>query len=540
MPTRSDYMVMLRKADAANDTQSAQAIVRLMNALPPDGQPPAGQPPAQAPAAPSLVTPVPAQKKSAAQVAAESTVNDMNFGQTLMAGAGQGFNEMDQSGRQLSSYLSGNKALADQVAQEQSTNAEADAALSHTWGGRIGNIGANALVSMLPVGGLEAGASRLAASGIAPRIAALLGKGAVQGGLTGAFQGGYLQPTTAGGSRVTNALIGGGVGAAIPGAISAAPYVAKAVVPTLMAAGAISHPGIFLAAQIAKNWMNRGASAAAPAAADVADTAAQAAAQPAAQAATQAAAPLTKAQIAKAAKASTDAIGSQMGAITNNLSVPIGDDVAAKAAAIRDGFGEGLSDNADNALSRLQYATQMPGKVLGLMRSSALMAANKAAKTDPEMAQGYYSIQRLADEQIDNHLSSLDPTPDELSEGISTSDKLRQLRASYALASKGIPVDPAEAYTTPAREAAKQAAQDAADKATAQAAQDAADQQAAQAAQQQAAVKQAAIRAASLRNLQTSGVAGLGSQAVTPGPPKPLNVNITGGTTYPAGQPPPQ
>ena len=213
MPTRDQYMQALRQADAQGDTEGAQRLAALMKA---DAQANATAQPAQ-----PRITPDQMKAYIAAHKDDNSPLNDMNFGQKMLVGAGQAFNRLGQGAEQIYGNMF-DKDLAARVAQERASNADADQALGKTWGGRIGNVLGNTAAAVpLAMGATMLGGAAAGATGIGALDSAIT-SGAVAGGAQGA-----LQATDPGESRLKNAA----VGAAFGGGIPAAGMAFKAVAP---------------------------------------------------------------------------------------------------------------------------------------------------------------------------------------------------------------------------------------------------------------------------------------------------------------------
>ena len=440
MPSRDQLMQALRNADAAGDQQAAQRIAGMIKALPADTPAPAA-PPANA---------GPTKEQLMAQ---NDPLNDMNWAQKMLVGAGQGFNEMGQGGKQLYAMLTGNKQMAQGVADERNANRQADENLSRTIPGRIGNIGANALVAAVPVGGMDVAATRLG-SGV---LAKVLGNAAVQGVTTGALQG-ALQPTDEGQSHLDNAKLGGALGLAAP--------VAGKLIGG--AANVVTGGKGKMLAKVMNMFKNN---------------------------------PDAEAALAQAQKR---AVGQKMGDIMSaDHQIPITQDAADQVARIRSSYANSLDQDTKNAMDQYILAGNnngsAPANLVAEARSGAVMNAKAA---DGAVSNGYYGFQRALDKSTDDYFSSLPKTADEFWSGQSTTAKLKALRSAYGTAADGTPLsaDNASYLTKYSKDSP-------------------------------------ALKARLLKQLEMMGALGAESQATNP---KPLNIDITGGTPYPASQPPPQ
>jgi hypothetical protein len=352
---------------------------------------------------PSNQTGASTQAQPPAASPAQASVDKMSLLDQITNSMGVQVDKWGQAAQQMYGHLFNDQDLLNSVAQQQAHDKAYQTALGNTWGGKLGGVGMDIAGASIPIAGMEAGGVGLASSGVAPRVAALLQQPAVQGAVANGMSSAFDPTMGPNGSRANNVLWGTALGAGVPLGLRYGPGLAAKFIPGIAPAASATAPLVkALIARIGQSASNVGA----------------------------------------AAENAAGAIGKKMGAITDNLSVPMGNDVANQAAYIKTGWGGGLSDDANNALNRLQYATNVPGKVLADMRSSAYSAAQAAARTNPQVAKGYYAIQQLADNQIDNHLNSFAPTVSEMRFGQTKAQQLRLLRAAYGTAKGGTPVNP--------------------------------------------------------------------------------------------------
>lgn len=227
---------------AGIDPSQIDAIVQSM----PAGQPappapgPAGTPPGAAPAGPPVAggpppamgaaTPAPTpppgppvaaasgfRKKSPEELEAErlqdqqKMLDGISPVDKFLGGMGQSFDSSIRGGRQVWNYLTGDDEELAQLKQEEAERRVSDAPLLSTGAGRTGQIAGYAAQSLAP-GGAALRGLRAAKAGTGAIIAAEGALGAAQGG---------LQATVEGESRTKNAIVGGTIGAALPGGVAA-------------------------------------------------------------------------------------------------------------------------------------------------------------------------------------------------------------------------------------------------------------------------------------------------------------------------------
>jgi hypothetical protein len=344
----------------------------------------------------------------AADQAAAANTNDggvskMNLLDEITNAMGVTVSKWGEGAQELWGKATNNPALVNRVIQQQQKDAPYRNALADTLGGKIGDIGMNTVGASLPIAGMEMGGTGLAGAGLARPLARALMNPSVQGAVAGTAQGALTPTSNANQSQLENAAQGGAWGAAAPAILKYGPALAARFMPGV---GAKVGP-------IAKAAMLKflGPSDAA---------------------------------VASAADASAQQIGQRMGAITDNLSVPISKDAADTLAATQRAYGSQMTDATNNALDQAILAGRNNGSAAGSdiakFRSNAL---KNAAATSGDVTTGYNDIQRVLDNQIDTHLNSLPPSTSELRFGQTKAQQLRLLRAAYATAKGGTPVNPA-------------------------------------------------------------------------------------------------
>lgn len=320
----------------------------------------------------------------------------------IAEGLGNKVYQAGQGLQQLYGTLFNDPDLVSKVTAQRAADEKATQGLQGTVGGKLGGLGGDIALASIPVGGMEVGGAGLATEGLARPLARALMNPSVQGAVTGALQGASTPTTSDDQSHLENALTSAAWGAGAPAIMSYGPAVLGKMLPGVSAKAA-------LIKSIASRYLSPSA-----------DT------------------------IAQQASDAAGVIGQRMGNITDTLDkVPISPDVAARVAQIKAGYGNNLDPDAVAALNRMSNASNMggnlPGEVLAKIRSGALKEAENASGA---VENGYFDMQRLADGQIDNHLNSLAPTPQELRFGQTKADQLRLLRAAYGQAKSGVPVNP--------------------------------------------------------------------------------------------------
>lgn len=267
MPTRQELMVALRNADAAGDEQAARAIVRMMDAAPPEGGPTpnlpapaptaragAGGPRAAAPASgtgPHLPGPpegagavadvpgfrgvrgkvrgveglvkTPKQKELDKQMfwslglpSYQSMEVDPETGgnraQNVVAGVGQSLMSTGGGIRQLWNQMTGDEEEYARLLQEEEENRKIDEKLLDNAWGRGGQIGGHVAQWLVPAGEVAKGASALGkAMKLKRTLPLIVGSESLLGGAAGT-----TQPVTEDESRLANAKSGAIWGGAIP------------------------------------------------------------------------------------------------------------------------------------------------------------------------------------------------------------------------------------------------------------------------------------------------------------------------------------
>jgi hypothetical protein len=314
-------------------------------------------------------------------------INDMNFGQKLLVGAGQGMSEMGNSANQLWAMATNDQKTLAQIKADKLANAHADAVLSGTVPGKIGNFAANAAMAALPIGGMEAVGGRL--------LAKPLAQGVASGALLGA-----LQPSDTAQGHLENTAIGGGTGAVAPLVPGAVGFLAKKMLPAK-----------YMAMQLMSKFGMSGAEA-------------------------------SVAANRAAAKAAGQEIGAKMGAITDPLTVRLTPDAAQKLAALKNTYGSDLNaatnSNLDQAILAGQNNGRVPGKLIADFRSDTVA---DAADATGSTRNAYNRIGRVLDKQIDDHLNAQPRTAQEIKAGQTKAQQLRILRDAYGQTQRGIPVD---------------------------------------------------------------------------------------------------
>lgn len=245
-----EMLADLEAADAAGDTELANAIAAQIKTLQAGSAAPApaGPAPGPAPAAPPALpaapggpvggppatpaaTPPPTPGGGPAAPAAfdpqaeferiqAENVAGMSGMERFLAGAGQSVDSNIRGARQIYNYLTGDEATLQKLKDEENESRRMDAALLGTGAGRSGQVTGHIAQALLPGG--AAGKASTALGGGLVRTAALEG-------VAGAGMG-ALQPTTGDESRGVNMAVGGTIGAALPFAsrIATLPMTAKA------------------------------------------------------------------------------------------------------------------------------------------------------------------------------------------------------------------------------------------------------------------------------------------------------------------------
>lgn len=192
----------------------------------PAGPPVAGGPPPAMGAATPAGTPPPGppvaaasgfREKSPEELEAErlqdqqKMLDGISPVQKFLGGMGQSFDSTGRGARQVWNYLTGDDEELAQLKQEEAERRVSDAPLLSTGAGRTGQIAGYGAQALAP-GGAALRGLRAAKAGTGAIIAAEGALGAAQGG---------LQATVEGESRTKNAIVGGTIGAALPGGVAA-------------------------------------------------------------------------------------------------------------------------------------------------------------------------------------------------------------------------------------------------------------------------------------------------------------------------------
>lgn len=300
------------------------------------GAAPAGTPPPGPPPGPPVAAASGFRKKSPEELEAERLQDEQKMldgispVQKFLGGMGQSFDSTGRGARQVWNYLTGDDEELAQLKQEEAERRVSDAPLLSTGAGRTGQIAGYAAQSLAP-GGAALRGLRAAKAGTGAIIAAEGTLGAVQGG---------LQATVEGESRTKNAIVGGTIGAALPGGVaagrtagSALTGVAHAINPTLGRMSTVVNAGSALARRSA-----------------------------------------TKVRAAA---------GKKIGELTDNIRVPLTNAMVKELRAARDSIANSIPrDLARNIDTMLSFGpnAKLKGRQLELLRQE-VNAAARAAKT---------------------------------------------------------------------------------------------------------------------------------------------------------------
>lgn len=209
--------------------REAEAAAQAPAEAPMEAPPPAAQAPAAASAPPQAPAPAPQER---------------SFLGNVGAGFTDEFSGMGRGAQQLYAAATGNKQLTDRLRQEEAANRVAMKDVDSSIGGKVGRVGANALVtlaSLIPVIGTAGGAAARGAQGARAALAlgSAMGKEAAIGGGMAA-----LAPTVKEGERAENIKLGAALGGALP--------VAGAAAKKLI--GAAKDPAMEAAAKVLKKY----------------------------------------------------------------------------------------------------------------------------------------------------------------------------------------------------------------------------------------------------------------------------------------------
>lgn len=370
-----------------------------------------------APAKPKFVDPYagmsPKDRQAAiTKDALQKTLDGMSFGEKMLVGAGQAFNNIGQGAQQIYGNLF-DKDLANRVAAERATNADADKALGQTAGGRIGNIAGNAAAAIpIAMGAGMLGTAGAAATGIGALDSAIT-TGALAGGAQSA-----LQATDPGQSRMANTLTGAALGGAIPALGIGAKAAWNAAKPYAPSVGSVvggmipGHTGRILA----KVMQGAGK--------DVAPE-------------------VTATERAAAQNAARQDIGSEMGKIMNNQTdIPITLDNAMSMNSLKGAYRNTLDADTKNAMD--DYIQQgisggsIKANVMQRLRSDAIKDANDATG---KASNAYFGLQRELDNTTDNFLNSQPQHLAQAVDGLSDAQRLANFRTAYGQTFKGVPIN---------------------------------------------------------------------------------------------------
>lgn len=186
-----------------------------------------------------------------------SPLDDMNFGERALAGAGMSLHNTGQGLGQLAGLVS--QADVDE-------SRRLDAPLNDTAGGLTGNMLGTVAQAALPAGVLSKGLTVAGKAGVPLASAVARGvSGPVMQSATVGGAYGAAQPVASGENRATNAALdaaAGGLGAVIPGAVRGLGAAAKASAKPQVAALAdlADQAGVKLrASQVSDNWLTKAA-----------------------------------------------------------------------------------------------------------------------------------------------------------------------------------------------------------------------------------------------------------------------------------------
>lgn len=225
MATRAQLLQGARTAADSGNMELAQELARRAQAMPAEEAPAQQQPSGPPVGTGTVLAPEPepvdnrpswerdpegfarrVEEEKAAIAKQYDPTKGQTFGRNALQGAGRSADKLQRGVRQLWNYATGDDEEARQLEQEEAQSRELDKPLMHTGGGNVGYYGTEAAMTLLPATKL-AKANAVVKGGRAALALGEAGLGAAQG---------FVQPTTADESHLTNAGIGGAFGFAMP------------------------------------------------------------------------------------------------------------------------------------------------------------------------------------------------------------------------------------------------------------------------------------------------------------------------------------